>query len=194
MKTKLKIIFVLLIFVFSATAHVNAEMVKDINPSGDAYPYYLTDVNGTIFFVANDGSSGTELWKSDGTGAGTMMVKEITSGANGTAFEEFVQFKGMLFFIVNDWSASKKELWKSDGTETGTLMVTNPNPSNNSLLENLTPSGGYLFFAANDGISGEELWRTDGTAAGTIMVQDIYPGDQRDHRGGWQFSQQPDRS
>ena len=41
----------------------------------------LTDVNGTLYFVANDGTSGQELWKSNGTATGTTMVKSIYTGA-----------------------------------------------------------------------------------------------------------------
>ncbi len=53
-------------------------MVKDINPAWiDSLPFSLTEVNGTLFFTADDGMNGSELWKSDGTEAGTVMVKDI---------------------------------------------------------------------------------------------------------------------
>jgi ELWxxDGT repeat protein len=42
---------------------------------------YLTNVDGTLYFTANDGTSGYELWKSDGTEAGALRVKDIRSGA-----------------------------------------------------------------------------------------------------------------
>src|SRR4051812_33240487 len=55
---------------------LSAELVKDIllgaSPSS---PAHLTDVNGTLFFTASDGRLGLELWKSDGTAAGTVMVR-----------------------------------------------------------------------------------------------------------------------
>jgi hypothetical protein len=53
-------------------------LVKDINSSGDSNPALLIDVNGTLFFTAVSDASGTELWKSDGTEAGTVMVKIFT--------------------------------------------------------------------------------------------------------------------
>ena len=56
-------------------------MVKDINPgSGNSAPLSLTNVNGKLYFAANDGADGDELWKSDGTAAGTLMVKDIIFG------------------------------------------------------------------------------------------------------------------
>ena len=48
-------------------------------PSSDAYN--LTNVNGTLFFAADDGTHGNELWKSDGTAAGTVLVKDINTGS-----------------------------------------------------------------------------------------------------------------
>jgi ELWxxDGT repeat protein len=56
-------------------------MVLDINPGPvSSYPGDLTDVNGTVFFAANDGLHGYELWRSDGTAAGTQMVLDINPG------------------------------------------------------------------------------------------------------------------
>ena len=54
-------------------------LVKDIDPAAQApSPENLTNVNGTLlFFVPNDGTHGYELWKSDGTSAGTVLVKDI---------------------------------------------------------------------------------------------------------------------
>ena len=57
-------------------------MVKDIDSgSGSSYPDYLTAVGTTLYFRATDGTNGYELWKSDGTAAGTVMVKDIYSGS-----------------------------------------------------------------------------------------------------------------
>ena len=43
----------------------------------DSDPSSLTGVGGTLFFTADDGIHGRELWKSDGTKAGTVLVKDI---------------------------------------------------------------------------------------------------------------------
>ena len=82
----------------------------------------VASVNGTLFFQANDGSSGEELWKSDGTSAGTVMVKDIANG--GSSFpRELTNVNGTLFFRASDGIANGPELWKSDGTTAGTVMV-----------------------------------------------------------------------
>ncbi len=82
----------------------------------------LTAVGSTLFFVANDGSSGAELWKSDGTPAGTTLVKDINVGAAGSSLAELTDVGGTLFFVADD-GINGAELWKSDGTAAGTVMV-----------------------------------------------------------------------
>jgi ELWxxDGT repeat protein len=83
--------------------------VKDINPGGDSYPPYLTNVNGTPFFSADDGIHGWELWKSDGTDAGTIMVKDINP--LGSPCPRFLtNVNGKLFFTADDGTCGW-ELW-----------------------------------------------------------------------------------
>jgi ELWxxDGT repeat protein len=151
------------------------EMVKDIYPHVDddyAYrPDWLTDVGGTLFFSADDSTHGRELWKSDGTEGGTMMVKDFDPDPE-SGPQWLAEVGGTLFFILEE-----TELWKSDGTEAGTVMVKDISPGSESASVggSLTDVGGTLFFAADDGTHGRELWTSDGTAAGTVMVKDINP-------------------
>ena len=59
-----------------------AMMVKDVNDGdGDVIPLQLTPVGNNMFFVADNGINGFELWKSDGTISGTAMVKDINNGS-----------------------------------------------------------------------------------------------------------------
>ena len=65
-----------------ATAVAGTVLVKDINAKGaGASPLSLTNVNGTLYFSADNGTNGYELWKSNGTEAGTVLVKDIDAGA-----------------------------------------------------------------------------------------------------------------
>src|SRR5205814_920147 len=129
----------------------------------------LVNVNGTLFFPAivdlstyfSDGT-GFELWKSDGTAAGTMLV----NAAQPTAIDAF----GNLFANVNGtllFKALGGGLWMSDGTAAGTVLVKDINPGSGSSYPNtLANLNGKLLFAANDGVHGEELW----TASNIVNV------------------------
>jgi ELWxxDGT repeat protein len=136
----------------------------------------LTNVNGTLFFQADDGTSGYELWKSDGTSTGTVLVKDIRPGPSSSFPFGLTNVNGTLFFHAND-GTNGDELWKSDGTSTGTVLVKDirPGPSD-SFPSGLTNVNGTLFFEANDGTSGYELWKSDGTSTGTVLVNDIFSG------------------
>jgi ELWxxDGT repeat protein len=152
-------------------------MVKDINPGAASSSIgYLTNVNGMLFFVANDGINGTELWKSDGTEGGTMMVKDIRPGSMGSNPSDLVNMNGIVFFAAND-GVKGAELWQSDGTIAGTVMLKDINPnSGSSYPTSLAAVNSNIFFAADNGVNGSELWKSDGTAAGTVMVKDIWTG------------------
>jgi trimeric autotransporter adhesin len=151
-------------------------LLKDINPgSGSSNICYLTNVDNMMFFAATDGVNGMELWKSDGTEVGTVMVKDIRPGSSNSSIGYLTHVNHVLYFVANNGTTGT-ELWKSDGTAAGTVLVkdirTGTMGSNPSGLVNLN---GILYFAADDGINGSELWKSDGTASGTVMVKDINP-------------------
>jgi len=130
----------------------------------------------SIFFMANDGTVGKELWRTDGTPAGTVFVKDIHAGASSTNTSSMTAALGKLFFQADD-GISGAELWVSDGTSGGTFMVKdiNPGPTGSSPVV-LAATSTEIFFSANDGTQGTELWKSDGTATGTVLVSDINPG------------------
>ena len=165
-------------------------MVKDINPgTASSSPANLTAVGSTVFFSAGNGTTtgahGTELWRSDGTDAGTVMVKDINPGTASATPNNITVFAGTLLFAAND-GTNGIELWRSDGTEGGTALVEDINFSfaASSSPANLTVAGGMVLFAANGG-SGSELWRTDGTEAGTQLVKEINPGSAASSPGSF---------
>jgi ELWxxDGT repeat protein len=141
---------------------------------GPFYARWFTAVGNTLFFVADDIVHGPELWKSDGTAAGTTLVRDI----NPTDWPEpplHLTAVGSTLFFVADDGILGKELWKSDGTAAGTTIVRDINPTGWSEPHYLRAVGSTLFFAADDGVHGRELWKTDGTQAGTTLVKDINP-------------------
>jgi ELWxxDGT repeat protein len=140
-----------------------------------------TAVNGVFYYVDwNAAISQTELWKSDGTTAGTVEVKEFdSSGDNPVGLANMTSVNGTLFFVtrINELTSS---LWKSDGTATGTMQIGN----DLEWIGNLTDVNGTLFFTnnivvhaiswrdePNDKSLGYDLWKTDGTDTGTILIK-----------------------
>jgi ELWxxDGT repeat protein len=134
----------------------------------------FTDVNGELFFTADDGSHGDELWKSDGTAAGTTLVADINPGPTGSNPADLTNVNGTLFFSADD-GVHGRELWESDGTAAGTILLTDLNGSSGSNPNDLTVYNGKLFFAATSSDLGRELWQYDLTS-GQLSVIDINPG------------------
>jgi len=85
-----------------------------------SYDWNLTNVNGTLFFRANDKVHGWELWKSDGTASGTFMIKDLKEGVNSSSLYCFVAVGDTLFFAEKQTNYVTN-LWMSDGTEAGTV-------------------------------------------------------------------------
>ncbi len=136
----------------------------DINPSGNSYPHDLIDYNGKLYFGATTDSTGDELWVSDGTTAGTMLVADIDTGASSSRPHRFIELNGKLLFFANTFS-----LYSTDGTTAGTVLLAKTlgniyiahNP-------NIARLGNKIYFAA--GIHANELWVTDGTVNGTYKI------------------------
>ena len=105
-------------------------------------------MNGTLFFVANNGNSGQELWRSEGFPADTALVRDIDVGLRGGSVNWLTNVGGTLFFTADD-EVHGVQLWKSDGTEAGTAMVADTNPD--AAPEWLTDVDGTLFFTADSG-------------------------------------------
>jgi ELWxxDGT repeat protein len=126
----------------------------------------LTAFNGALYFKA-----GSQLWRSDGTAAGTIAVSNIGNTFTSNAFDGMVASGGALYFVGNAPDTGF-ELWRSDGTAAGTAPVKDLNPgTGSSLPTRLVDAGGTLYFTASVPGMGTGLWKTDGTADGTVPLR-----------------------
>jgi len=174
---------ILFMFAFccaTMSAAQEIKLLKDINANPTASPQYLTNVNNRVIFTAVDSIAGAELWVTDGTTAGTVLLKDLMPGPASTDIRHPYYYNGFVYFSANDYSTyNGAELWRTDGTPSGTTMVKNIFPGKGgSFPENLFEFNGKLYFSANDSTYGAELWVTDGTANGTMLVKDINSGRQ----------------
>src|SRR5688500_14416182 len=102
-------------------------LVKDINDTfnfaASAEPGRVVEANGIGFLIVDDGVNGRELWRTDGTSSGTMMIEDIAPGRDSSMpLQGLVNVNGIVYFAANN-QISGTELWRSDGTAAGTHLV-----------------------------------------------------------------------
>lgn len=153
-------------------------LIKDIQSGAGSNPRGFTELNGNIYFSADDGSTGRELWVTDGTETGTLLLKSINAGSAGSNPYRFFEYDEKLLFVADDGTHGQ-ELWVTDGTSNGTELVKDIRPgSTNSSILGFTSFDNKVYFRASNGsnVNGVELWVTDGTESGTYMLKDINSG------------------
>jgi ELWxxDGT repeat protein len=164
------------------TARVGNVTPVAVNAAGR--PTSPAAVGGVLYFAATapGATSGVELWRSDGTDAGTFVVRDINPGAGDAGPSQLTVVgsgaAARLYFVAYDpthgWA-----LWASGGTPASTVLVRDgfTDGTSNPALSNLAAVGNTLFFSAADPNFGlYELWKSDGTTAGTGIVADLDPG------------------
>jgi ELWxxDGT repeat protein len=137
-------------------------------------------IGALTLFVMSDGVHGSELWRTDGTPAGTVLLKDINPGPADSNIAGMTELNGKVVFFADD-GTNGGELWVSDGTSAGTHIVANiDGSSNTSVISPVKPlqpiNGAVLFAALPAGSDHYTLWRSDGTAAGTWQVKDVDVG------------------
>jgi ELWxxDGT repeat protein len=154
------------------------ELVKDLqlppwwsSRSEGSEPREYVKAGTTLFFSAKDVLHGEELWASDGTVAGTRLVRDIHPGGEDSYPSQLTVFNGVVYFFAHD--GERPQLWRSDGTAQGTRPFFTDSSTALSVAE-LEVVGGTLYFSAGSGWD-RELWKSDGTEAGTVLVKDLQP-------------------
>jgi ELWxxDGT repeat protein len=160
----------------SADAREAPQVLTDINPSGSSDAAGFVRIRGAVYFRANDGTRGAELWRTDGTPEGTTIVADINPGDGSSAPEGMKVFQDRIYFAASN-TTTGRELWSTDGTEDGTSLVRDINPAAADALPSVfVRFGDALYFRAQDGVTGLELWKTQGTEETTVQVIDLHPG------------------
>ena len=159
-------------------------IVKDLYP-GSLSSFLFSNtkfigvVNSMLIFNANDGITGFQLYKSDGTAAGTGLLKtiapNISTSFNYPIYIPKIAQLGTNLIVVPKDNSDSTALWKTDGMEANTLKIKSI-AVDDYFTSDFVKLNTKLYFAANETSTGNELWQTDGTSAGTNRFLDIYSG------------------
>jgi ELWxxDGT repeat protein len=153
------------------------DLVRDINPGPDDSSIgWPTAFDGRLYFAADDGDNGVELWSSDGTQAGTNLFEDIVPGSGSSFPLGLTAAFGELMFRADD-GVHGGEPWASDGTPAGTALVTDiaPGPDGSGPV-GLAVGDSRASFQADDGTTGNELWVYEGPGTEATLVEDLNPG------------------
>lgn len=161
------------VLIMEFTAHGFSTPGVDAGTDGENERNYSVQGN-TMFFTGYDAVNGAEPWVTDGTPAGTHLLKNIKAGAATSYADGYVFLNGYVYFRAAA-VATGATLWRTDGTEAGTVEIAVPQLTVWSLT--IARVNNKLVFIGNDNnVLGPEPWVSDGTVAGTFMLRDIKAG------------------
>jgi ELWxxDGT repeat protein len=141
---------------------------------GDA----IVSTGNYAYYAFDDGVHGKEIWRTDGTAAGTFMIMDIASDSGVGSDPQNLYVMGSTVYFSADDGIHGRELWRTGGTPGSTFMVADVNPDggDGSNPEDFTQVGGRLYFSAEFPGVGRELWYTTWLTNAVQFVSDITPG------------------
>ena len=156
----------------------------DLNPGPDNSESFdertAVGLGDAVVFVADDGgtANGTELWRTDGTAAGTQLLLDINPGVEGSEPSNLFRLRDGLVVFVADDGVHGRELWRTDGTAAGTRLVrdANPGPGDGAYDQSSADFAvirGVLYYTGLARSRDFEPWRSDGTEAGTYQIGNL---------------------
>ena len=147
---------------------VTVKSLPGVGVAGTLTPSnFVAHSDGLLYFLSWAQNFTCSLWRTNGTTAGTIKIKDVPYAQN------LISVGSNLYFTALNYPESEK-LWISNGTMAGTVILKDINPTTGfPEISSLTAFNNKLYFKANDGTHGFELWESDGTTVGTIIKADI---------------------
>ena len=161
------------------------KLIKNIASTGSSVPDNYFVFNNTLYFTANDGTHGRELWKSNGAVGNATLVADINAGIGNSIENDvaFYQNGNNVYFSAT--TGQDTGLYKLDQSGTPALVAKISGSIDLSLL-GAASLGSKTVFTVRTGdvfLGNTQLWVTEGTAASTTMLYDFGIGS------GYQFLQ-----
>ncbi len=164
----------------------NGSSVERLTPSDIYVNHWPPQIfNGLLYFGAYRQMEGNELWRTDGTQAGTQRFVDIEPGQGSSSANPIFSYNGWLYFYATDGPVDKGghglELWATNGTVEKTFLYSDLNPAGDSFPGQIMEyANGFIVTAADD-IHGRELWWTpgvtqEGNPSSLTLIQDLFPG------------------
>lgn len=159
-------------------------LVKDIAPgpassfqlgASSDIPWYVPGVipiatGNHLFFLANDGAHGEEIWRTDGTAAGTRPVGNFTLADDSLFRPKWAAIDDRLVFAASEDEGGG--LWVTSGEVPAVVFLA---PLS---ITSMASGDGVAYLGVTDAEQRPEIWRTDGTVAGTIRVKALATDDR----------------
>lgn len=152
------------------TDGANTTLFAEILSSGSSSPENFFQAGSVLFFSADNGIHGKELWWTDGTIAGTDEVVDVMSRTTSSNIGRILVGNSFMAFGAEE-APNGYEVFVSDGTAAGTHITMNVDPTGDGFQDEFAVNGNWVFFSAYEATYGIELWKSDG--ANTQLVMDI---------------------
>ncbi len=166
----------ILVLFFSLQLSAQVSLFKDINMSSgteSADVKQLVNIDGIVYFAADDGINGRELWTSDGTEEGTALCADIYEGEESSFPSNLTNFQGQIYFAATD-NISGYELYKYDDINKTAELFFDINPGEaSSFPSDFAAIDNTLFFVANNIATGREIWITNGEQCETQILEEL---------------------